>query len=175
MSLRKVVVASHCQVVVRVMAEHLCSSVIRVVPDVIEGEIVFRANVVINAEGEVVLGRGAAEDRRAVVVGAVDGCCHHGRVLEKNERLRTEQVGIDLIVGEGQARDGVFECDERARGVLQAREVSIGHLVRGGNRKPRRRSAIHRGPRLPVEEEEALAVAVICMRYVNRAANVSTV
>src|SRR5438874_13485018 len=107
------------------MSEYLCSSVIRVVPDVIEREVIFRADVVINAEGEIVLGRGPAEDGRAVVIGAVDGCCHNRRVLKKDERLRTEKVGIYLIVGEGQAGEGIFQRDERARGVLQARKVSI--------------------------------------------------
>src|ERR1700761_8782874 len=107
MSLRKVVVASHRQIVVSVVAEHLCSSVVRVVPDVVESEVVFRADVVIDAKREVVLSRGAAEDGRGEVVNTIDRRGNDRGVLKKDERLRTEQVWIYLIVGEGQASEGI--------------------------------------------------------------------
>ena len=66
-----------------------------------------------------------------------------------------------MVVEERQTGERIAESDECPGGVLQTQEVSVGHLVSGGNRESGRRGAIDGGPRLPVKEEEAFAVAII--------------
>jgi hypothetical protein len=55
------------------VTEDLYSSIVGIVPDVIEAKGIFDADVVIDAEGEVVLCGSAAEDGSGEVVRAIDG------------------------------------------------------------------------------------------------------
>jgi hypothetical protein len=85
-----VVVAALGDVIVGVVTEDLHAGVVGVVPDVVGRQSVLSAEIMVDAEGVIVLCGGPAEDGCAVVVDAVDRRGDDRGVLEKCNRLRSK-------------------------------------------------------------------------------------